>query len=283
MSEVGVEVALGKQLQHARQQAGLTQQQLCNKADLSYSTLAKIERGAIKAPSIFTIESIADVLGVSLDELVGHTVGKTTGGKKTSKSGVEFVYFDINGCLVRFFHRAFTALAQDTNTPAEVIESTMWHYNDAVCRGELSVADFNAILSDKTGQPNIDWMNYYIEAVDPIPAMHDLVLWAAEHYKIGLVTNIMPGFLDALIEKGLIPDVTYDAIIDSSVVHAVKPEKAIYEIATKQAGVDPGKVLFIDDSRGNLMAAERHGWRVMWFDGYETKESAERIQQALEF
>jgi transcriptional regulator with XRE-family HTH domain len=45
------EVGLGKTLQAARQKAGLTQQELCNQAELSYSTLAKIERGAIKSPS----------------------------------------------------------------------------------------------------------------------------------------------------------------------------------------------------------------------------------------
>src|SRR5690554_1245969 len=53
------EKGLGKRLQLARQSAGLTQQALCHKAELSYSTLTKIERGAIKAPSIFTIQNIA--------------------------------------------------------------------------------------------------------------------------------------------------------------------------------------------------------------------------------
>ena len=60
------EERLGKRLQTARQAAGMTQQVLCQRANLSYSTLTKIERGAIKSPSIFTIQSIANVLGVSL-------------------------------------------------------------------------------------------------------------------------------------------------------------------------------------------------------------------------
>src|SRR4029077_19182097 len=97
------EKTLGKRLQLARKKAGLTQQELCHKAGLSYSTLAKIERGAIKSPSIFTIQSIATALGLSLSDLMGEP-GKHSGlAKKTSKSGVRFVYFDINGCLVRFF------------------------------------------------------------------------------------------------------------------------------------------------------------------------------------
>src|SRR5689334_18732204 len=130
------EVGLGRGLQNARKKAGLTQQDLCHKAGLSYSTLAKIERGAIKSPSIFTIQSIAAALGVSLNELMGDHGPTVVATKKyRSKSGIRFVYFDINGCLVRFFHRAFTQLAADTGASADIIETTFWHYNDAVCRG----------------------------------------------------------------------------------------------------------------------------------------------------
>ena len=56
MNEVEkAELALGKAIQQARQNAGLTQQELCHKAELSYSTLAKIERGAIKTPSVLRL------------------------------------------------------------------------------------------------------------------------------------------------------------------------------------------------------------------------------------
>jgi transcriptional regulator with XRE-family HTH domain len=108
LSDSSLEKTLGLRLQDARKKAGLTQQELCQKSGLSYSTLAKIERGAIKSPSIFTIQQIAGVLGVGVDQLVGPpTNGPVMTAKKKSKSGVSFVYFDINGCLVGFFHRAF--------------------------------------------------------------------------------------------------------------------------------------------------------------------------------
>ena len=60
------EKGLGLRLQKARKAAGLTQQELCQKSGLSYSTLAKIERGAIKSPSIFTIHQIAMVLNLAI-------------------------------------------------------------------------------------------------------------------------------------------------------------------------------------------------------------------------
>src|SRR4051812_35007349 len=126
------EKGLGKHLQEARQKAGLTQQQLCHKANLSFSTLAKIERGAIKSPSIFTIQSIAQALGLGLDELLGATVSPALTGRHLArtKSGASFIYFDVNGCLVRFYHQAFARLAEATGMPADIVETTFWHYND---------------------------------------------------------------------------------------------------------------------------------------------------------
>lgn len=282
MGGENAEIRLGKRLQQARQKAGLTQQQLCHKASLSYSTLAKIERGAIKAPSIFTIQSIAAALSTSLDNLIGANPALTVVPKKRSKSGVRFVYFDINGCLVRFFHRAFIRLADDSGTPADMVETTFWHYNDAVCRGEMSMTEFNALFAEKLGLDSLDWLAYYLEAVDPIPEMQEVVRWASENYYIGLLSNIMPGFIDAMIAKQILPSLSYTSIIDSSQVDAIKPEQQIYKIAAQRAGIAPDEILLIDDSRSNLMAAEKMGWHVQWFDDYRPEESAVRVRATLE-
>lgn len=281
VGQVVDEKTLGKQLQRARQAAGLTQQAMCQKANLSYSTLAKIERGAIKAPSIFTIKQIADVLDKSLDELVGMSLGGKT-GKKTSKSGVSFVYFDINGCLVRFFHRAFTAMAQDTSISPDVIESVFWQYNDQVCSGEMDIPTFNQVLAKDLGIESIDWQSYYLKSVEPIAEMHELVRWAADNYRIGLMSNIGSGFIEDMMQHGLIPDVRFDAIVDSSKVGYIKPDPQIYEIAEAMAGVPSDQILLIDDTRGNLSPARSAGWHVMWFNDYDSIESTERIRTALE-
>jgi FMN phosphatase YigB (HAD superfamily)/DNA-binding XRE family transcriptional regulator len=277
------EKGLGKRLQVARQNAGLTQQALCHKANLSYSTLTKIERGAIKAPSIFTIQNIAGALDVGLDELMGAPARPGRSQKKRSRSGVTFVYFDINGCLVRFFHRAFNRLSEETGASPDVVETTFWHYNDLVCQGEMGMEEFNKKLASELASPKpLDWTEYYMEAIEPIPAMHELVRWAAENYRVGLLTNIMPGFINTMIGKGLLPNVGYEAIVDSSQVGAIKPEPKMYEIATQKAGCPAAEILFVDDSRVNLMAAEKHGWRVLWFDDYRPDESVTRIQTTLE-
>src|SRR5579884_1159456 len=253
------ERGLGKQLQKARQAAGLTQQQLCHKANLSFSTLTKIERGAIKSPSIFTIQAIAGALGVGLDELLGHASAAHKRVFQKTKSGVSFVYFDVNGCLVYFYQRAFDKLALDTGARLDTVESAFWHYNDQVCRGEMSMSDFNTEMAKRLGVSKISWQDYYLQTIEPIREMQELLEWAGERYKVGLMTNIFPGLLSSMRRNKQLPILNYDAVIDSSEVAAIKPEQKIYQIAQERAGVPPGEILLIDDDRVNLMAAERLG------------------------
>lgn len=282
------EKGLGKRLQEARKASGLTQQALCQKANISYSTLAKIERGAIKSPSIFTIQNLAIAMGVSLDALMGmdELVGQLTkhirAAKAVSRSGIRFVYFDINGCLVHFFHRAFMRLAEETGVSADIIETTFWMYNDEVCRGAMTMDEFNKNCAAKFGIDSMDWESYYLETVEPVRGMDELVRWTAEHYRVGLLTNIMPGFILAMRARGLLPDVDYDVIIDSSEVGLIKPEPRIFELATEKSGVKAEEILFIDDARPNIMAADKLGWHVLWCDDYHPEETIARIRSALE-
>jgi len=277
------EKGLGKQLQKARQKAGLTQQQLCQRANLSFSTLTKIERGAIKSPSIFTIQSIGVALGMSLDELVGHSVSSTPARNLLkTRSGATFIYFDVNGCLVHFFQRAFASLAEETGASADSIETAFWHYNDEVCRGVITLDEFNKKMAEHIGAEEVNWQKHYLDTIEPIQEMHDVVKWASEHYKIGLMSNIMPGFLDEMRNKNILPNVKYDVIIDSSEVGALKPEEKIFELAQERAGVPANEILLIDDARVNLMAAGKMNWHVLWFDDSRSEESVDRVKTALE-
>ncbi|HET9850394.1 MAG TPA: HAD-IA family hydrolase [Candidatus Saccharimonadales bacterium] len=280
------EKALGKRLAQARRQAKMTQQELCQKAGLSYSTLAKIERGAIRSPSVFTVASIAAATGVSLEELLNIELNKRAGDgtdKKRSKTGVSFVFLDVNGVLVRFFHRAFGQIAQEAAVSADIVETLFWRHNDAVCRGELSYADFNGIFADELGLSGFDWKHYYMANIEAMPGIDALVDWIAGSYRLGLLTNNMPGFTRELLSQGVIPRVDYELIIDSAEVKSIKPEDKIYEIAQAKAGVSAQEILLIDDGRSNLMAADRLGWHVLWFDDYRPEEGIERARQVLEF
>lgn len=275
------EKGLGKRLQDARQAAGLTQQQLCQKANLSFSTLAKIERGAIKSPSIFTVRAIAEALNSTVDQLIGSPALAGRSLQKT-KSGVSFIYFDINGSLVHFFQQAFTQISIDTGVPADLVEASFWHFNDEACRGILSLDGFNKAMEERLRVTDFDWRRYYLEAVEPVKPLQDLMIWASKHYKVGLLSNIMPGFVQALLDAGKLPNIKYDAIVDSSAIGSIKPENRIYEVAAERAGVPANEILLIDDTRTNLGAAEWLGWHVLLFDDYELNDAVEKLKAAIQ-
>lgn len=56
----------------------------------------------------------------------------------------------------------------------------------------------------------------------------------------------------------------------------------MYQIAAEKAGVQPSEIMLVDDSRSNIMAGEKAGWKVLWFDDYRPEESAARVRAALE-
>lgn len=280
------EKALGKKLQLARRRAGLTQQELCQKANLSYSTLAKIERGAIRSPSIFTVAAIAGATNTPLEDLVDAPLSAAatpSSTKKQSKSGVRFVYFDLNGVLVRFFNKAFTQIADQTHVPVDAIETLFWRYDGEVCSGKLPIDEINAIFAKELDIPNFDWRPYYMDNVEPLPGIKELAEWANEHFEIGLLTDTWPGFIEELKQRGTIPNLPYVAVVDSSKVGYLKPDPKIFKIAEELSAKPPSEILLIDDDRKNLMEADKLGWHVTWFNDYEPEESISRAKEALEF
>lgn len=62
--------SIGKKIKAWRKKREITQDALAKKADIPYTTLAKIESDVIQNPSLQTITKIADGLGISLDDLV---------------------------------------------------------------------------------------------------------------------------------------------------------------------------------------------------------------------
>ena len=281
------ERALGKRLQLARRRAGLTQQELCIKAGLSYSTLAKIERGAIKSPSVFTVASISGATNTAIEDLLD--IPPTSMGiaavpaKKRSKTGVRFVYFDIDGVLLRYITHAFAEISNDSGTPVERVENTFWRYNDSVCSGQLSVEEFNSKMANEVGLSEFDWLSYYLKCAEPTPGALELLEWAAGHYDVGLLSNHMPGLTQALIEKNILPRLEYKTVLDSYQVGAVKPETKIFQEAQARAGFEPREILLVDDNRPNLTAADRLGWQIVLFDSLAPEESISIVKKALEF
>jgi putative hydrolase of the HAD superfamily len=85
-----------------------------------------------------------------------------------------------------------------------------------------------------------------------------------------------------MLESGTLPQVQYDAIIDSSEVHALKPEPEMFAIAAERAGFAPNEILLVDDDHLNLSAAGQLGWQTMSFHAYHSEDSILAVSNALQ-
>lgn len=63
---------LAKNLKKFRKQKKLSQEKLARLLDISYNTISKIEAGKAKNPTFETLSKLADVFGISIDELTGR-------------------------------------------------------------------------------------------------------------------------------------------------------------------------------------------------------------------
>ena len=61
---------LHENLKRFRKEKNLSQEELAKKADVTYSTLIKIESGNNKNPTVKTLQQIAKALDVTLDDLM---------------------------------------------------------------------------------------------------------------------------------------------------------------------------------------------------------------------
>lgn len=63
---------LSANIKKLRKEQGLSQEQLAQKAGITYSTLIKIESGLNKNPTLETLTKIANTFNIKIDELVGR-------------------------------------------------------------------------------------------------------------------------------------------------------------------------------------------------------------------
>lgn len=65
-----MKVDIGKRIKHWRKEKSMTQDALAKKADIPYTTLAKIEAGLVMNPRMDTLIKIAAGLEITIDELI---------------------------------------------------------------------------------------------------------------------------------------------------------------------------------------------------------------------
>ena len=98
--------ALGKRISNFRNASGLTQEQFCEKLNVSRKHISQVE-AAISRPSLETLVDIANLLGISTDDLL---VDSLTHSASTADSEIHRLLLDCNATEQEILTRTVTEL-----------------------------------------------------------------------------------------------------------------------------------------------------------------------------
>lgn len=205
--------------------------------------------------------------------------GKNRGKETVSYSNVKFIYFDVGDVLMRF-SGGLQSMGEKVGLSYDECLKIWLDMDNEICRGNTDPQElWNRIkaLANYTGD-DIDFVPFWVDHFEPIPEVHDLARKLSKDRQVGLLTNIYPGVYPLATETGKIPKLPYASVIQSSEVHFVKPEQALYDIAKSNAGVKPEEILFIDNNPKFLSPADSEGWNTFLFDPQKVGQNVDFLK-----
>jgi putative hydrolase of the HAD superfamily len=110
------------------------------------------------------------------------------------------------------------------------------------------------------------------------PSIWPIVKEIKKKYRVGLLTGMYSGMLDAIFKSGVMPEIEWDVIVDSSVFGFKKPNIEIYKIAEEKAGFLGEEILFVDNTKKNLETAQSLGWQTFLYDSSDYVGSTEKLR-----
>jgi epoxide hydrolase-like predicted phosphatase len=194
-------------------------------------------------------------------------------------SSIEAVVFDFGGVIISpltiTLGKVASGLGVERDRFARFVmgpfeESTdhPWHRLE---RGHLELVDLQGGLEELAPGEGITLAGDEVERIMAHDAfvIHTEVLdrirrLRAEGLRTGLLTNSTAAFRPTLEE--ICPPELFDVYVDSSEVGMRKPERGIYELVLERlGGLEPDRVVYLDDFPANLAMAAEVGMRTLLF------------------
>lgn len=208
--------------------------------------------------------------------------------KQTMKES-RFIYFDVGGVLLLDYSgtNKWTEMKRDlgvTEDLDEVFDSIWGETRDRICLN-CDVDRLITKFENATGlifPSGYSMLDDFVNRFEKNDSIWKVAEKAKEKYKVGLLTNMYPRMLNKIIEKGLLPNIDWDVIVDSSIVGYKKPQDEIYEIAEVKSGFLPDKIFFVDNQQRHTDSASNRGWTTMVYDPRSANDSSLKLAKVLE-
>ena len=198
---------------------------------------------------------------------------------------ISFVFFDLGGTVMLDFSKTnkWNEFKKEIGITA-VIDAEferLWNKFEIKVNTGLDVETLTPLLKQKFGiqipKEYSVLINGFVDRFEVNKSIWPVIEEIQKHCRVGLLTNMYPGMFEAIKKREIIPDVNWDIIIDSSVEKMAKPDPMIYQLAEDWAGVSGNKILFVENTQGNINAAQKLGWQTFLYDPAHPESSSNNL------
>lgn len=178
-----------------------------------------------------------------------------------------FIYLDLGNVIVFFERdRAFTQMAAVSGADKAAVEAAVMAggLHQAIERGDIGWPEFHAEFCSRTGtRPDADALALAASDMFSLNAAILPIIACCRRagVPLGVLSNTCDPHWKFLVSRGyaILPG-GFREIVLSHEERAVKPDQAIYEVATARAGVPAERIFFCDDLAPHIDAAREAGW-----------------------
>lgn len=194
---------------------------------------------------------------------------------------IHFVYFDVGGVVMQDFSGTdkWSELLHELGIKPDQNKefNELWDKHKYDIYTGKNVDSLLPIIKQKFN-PNIS-ANYSLLLDGFVKRFKvNMSIWPvidAIHKKcrIGLFTIQYTGMLVAIKAKGILPDIKWDVVIDSSIEGVSKSDNLMFELAERKAGFKGEQIFYIENTTEHIDKAEDHGWNTFLYDPTDLDKS----------
>ena len=201
---------------------------------------------------------------------------------------ISFIYFDVGGVVIKDFSATnkWSELEKDLGITKERQKEFLafWDkYEPEVCVGR-DIETLLPLIKKQFGvdiPSNYSLLSAFVDRFERNETIWPVIRKARQKYKIGLLTNMYTNMLNAIYDKGLMPKVEWEIIIDSSIEQTLKPEKKIFDISEQRAGVAGENILFVENSKRHVDMAKSLEWQTFYYDSADVDKSSTYLDRII--
>lgn len=200
---------------------------------------------------------------------------------------IKFVYFDVGG--VAMFDFTGTNKWRDLDKELGITPENskdfekFWNkYQPELCTGR-NIETLIPLIEKQFGvHISSDYsllINGFVKRFERNKSIWPVINEIHQHCRIGLLTNMYPQMLTEIKKHDLLPKISWDVIVDSSIEKVQKPDPRIFALAEQKAEVKEHEILFIDNTSKNTDAAKSFSWQTFLYDSSNPKKSNQKLLQ----